>query len=79
MSELARRVELSRPLTHMHLKRLEAAGLVEGHLELSAEGRALRLYEVLPFSVQLTPQVMARVAESLSSEANDQNATEKET
>ncbi|HUR22706.1 MAG TPA: winged helix-turn-helix domain-containing protein, partial [Acidimicrobiales bacterium] len=30
VSQLARDVELGRPLVHMHLQRLEAAGLVKG-------------------------------------------------
>ena len=59
VSELARRLEISRPLLHMHLRRLEAAGLVVGHFELSAQGKALRFYDVAPFQVQITPQVIA--------------------
>jgi DNA-binding MarR family transcriptional regulator len=31
VSQLARDVRLSRPLVHMQLQRLEAAGLVSGH------------------------------------------------
>jgi DNA-binding transcriptional ArsR family regulator len=40
VSQLAREVHLSRPLVHMHLQRLAAAGLVSGRLELSEEGKA---------------------------------------
>lgn len=35
VSHLAREIGISRPLLHMHLQRLEAAGLVVGTLELS--------------------------------------------
>ena len=33
VSELARRLEMNRPLLYMHLQRLEAAGLVSGGTE----------------------------------------------
>jgi DNA-binding transcriptional ArsR family regulator len=42
VSQLARDMGLSRPLVHMHLRRLEAAGLVSGRLELSNVGKASR-------------------------------------
>ena len=48
VSELARRLELSRPLLYMHLGRMEKAGLVAGTLELSADGKALKYFELLP-------------------------------
>ena len=66
VSGLAREVGLSRPLVHMHLQRLESAGLVTGHLELSEEGRALKLFELKPFALNLTPAVIAEAARTLS-------------
>lgn len=62
VSELARRLEMNRPLLHMHLRRLEAAGLVTSTLELSADGRAMRFYEVAPFDLHLTPASVAAAA-----------------
>ena len=41
VSHLAREIGISRPLLHMHLQRLEVAGLVVGSLELYDDGRAL--------------------------------------
>ena len=38
VSHLAREIGISRPLLHMHLQRLEAAGLITGTLELSEDG-----------------------------------------
>jgi predicted transcriptional regulator len=58
-------VRLSRPLVHMHLQRLEAAGLVVGELELSDDGKARKFFEVAPFSLSLTPEVVAEAARSL--------------
>ncbi len=73
VSQLAREVHLSRPLVHMHLQRLEAAGLVTGHLELSDEGRALKFFEVTPFELRLTPDAVAEAARTLKNEADDES------
>jgi DNA-binding transcriptional ArsR family regulator len=54
VSELARRLELSRPLLYLHLERLERAGLVIGRLELSDSGRAMKFYELTDFDLHIT-------------------------
>lgn len=59
VSELARRLELSRPLLYMHLEKLEAAGLVRGALELSQDGKAMKYYELTDFDIRLTPAIIA--------------------
>jgi predicted transcriptional regulator len=66
VSRLAREIGMSRPLLHMHLQRLEAAGLVSGSLELSEDGKAMKFYEVTPFAVRLTPALVAAAARTLS-------------
>jgi DNA-binding transcriptional ArsR family regulator len=68
VSRLAREVQLSRPLVHMHLQRLEAAGLVTGQLELSEEGKAMKFFEVTPFDLRLTPASIAAAATTLTRE-----------
>ncbi len=65
VSQLAREVGISRPLLHLHLQKLEAAGLVSSKLELSAEGKALNFYELTDFAVELSPSVIAEAASSL--------------
>jgi predicted transcriptional regulator len=65
VSQLARQVGLSRPLVHMHLQRLEAAGLVTGRLEISDDGKAMRFYEVAPFAIHVTPELLVAAAETL--------------
>ena len=67
VSQLARDLQMSRPLLHLHLQRLEAAGLVRGTLELSPDGKAMKFYEVAPFSIEITPGSLARASESLTS------------
>lgn len=66
VSELARVLEMSRPLLHMHLKKLEAAGLVTGTLELSEDGKAMRYFEAADFVITLTPEIIASSAAMLS-------------
>ncbi|MGW7354441.1 ArsR/SmtB family transcription factor [Streptomyces sp. NPDC054784] len=66
VSRLAREIGMSRPLLHMHLQRLEAAGLVVGSLEVSAGGKAMRFYEVAPFAYALTPEAVATAAGTLT-------------
>lgn len=58
VSELARRLEMSRPLLYMHLDRLEKADLVRGHLELSDDGKAMKYYELVPFELRVTPETV---------------------
>jgi predicted transcriptional regulator len=48
----------------MHLQRLERAGLVRGTLELSPDGKAMRYYEVVSFSIELTPESVRRAVRS---------------
>jgi ArsR family transcriptional regulator len=66
VSQLARDLGIGRPLLHMHLQRLEAAGLVEGRLELSDDGKATRWYSVTDFSVRLDAASIAAAAASLT-------------
>lgn len=66
VSRLAREIGMSRPLLHMHLQRLEAAGLVIGSLELSETGKAMKFFEVAPFFYALTPEVITGAAATLT-------------
>ncbi len=66
VSELARELRISRPLLHMHLQTLEKAGLVVGHHEISADGKALRYYQVTGFDERLTPQTITQAAKTLA-------------
>ena len=66
VSQLARQLGMSRPLLHMHLQRLESAGLVTSALELSDDGKAMRFFEVTPFALLLTPATIAEAARTLT-------------
>ena len=68
VSRLARVVGISGPLLHMHLQRLEAAGLVVGTLELSDDGKAMKYFELAGLDLHLTPDTLARAARTLTSD-----------
>ncbi len=66
VSRLAREIGISRPLLHLHLQKLEEAGLVTSKLELSPDGKALNYFEVTDFAFHLTPAAVADAAKTLT-------------
>jgi DNA-binding transcriptional ArsR family regulator len=66
VSQLARELGIGRPLLHLHLQKLEDAGLVASRHEVSTDGKALKYFEVAPFVISLTPADIAQAAETLS-------------
>ena len=66
VSQLARELGISRALLQVHLRKLEAAGLVSADIEVSADGKAMKFYEVMPFSVVLTPELIETAARTLT-------------
>ena len=65
VSRLARSLGISRALLQVHLRKLEAAGLVSATIEVSEDGKAMKFYEVTPFALHLTPEVIADAARTL--------------
>jgi ArsR family transcriptional regulator len=78
VSHLAREIGVSRSLLHMHLQRLEAAGLIVGKLELSEDGKAMKFYEVADFDLHLTASVLAEAAETLTKAGPEKGPAPKE-
>ena len=78
VSHLAREIGVSRPLLHMHLQRLEAAGLVVGSLELSEDGKAMKFYEVADFDLRLTAPALAVAARTLTRSDPEKGPAPKE-
>ena len=66
ISAMAREIGISRPLLHLHLQKLEDAGLVVSQLELSSDGKALNFFDLTDFAVQLTPEAIAAAAATLT-------------
>jgi DNA-binding transcriptional ArsR family regulator len=73
VSELARRLGISRPLLYMHLDRLEKAELITGQLELSEDGKAMKYFSLAPFEVRLTAEEIS--AAVLADGASGQDAS----
>ncbi|SHN43589.1 ArsR/SmtB family transcription factor [Cryptosporangium aurantiacum] len=69
VSELARRLQMNRPLLYMHLQKLEAAGLVTGELVTAPDGSSVKYVEAVPFTVALTLDAIALAAQSLTGPA----------
>lgn len=59
VSELARRLGMSRPLLYQHLNRLEAARLIESGVEQLGESRLRKHYWVSPFHLEVAPALIA--------------------
>jgi len=78
VSHLAREIGVSRPLLHMHLRRLEAAGLVVGTLELSEDGKAMKFYAVADLDLHLTASTLAEAAETLTRSDPEKGPAPKE-
>ncbi len=60
LSEIAKKVGISRALAKVHLKKLRESGLVESRiLTLEEEARALRFYKILDFSFNISNESLA--------------------
>jgi DNA-binding transcriptional ArsR family regulator len=66
VSRLAREIGISRPLLHLHLKKLEDAGLVSSQLELSSDGKALNYFTAAEFAVDLRPSTIVEAVKTLT-------------
>ena len=66
VSQLARELGISRALLQVHLRKLEAAGLVSADIEVSADGKAMKFYEVTAFAFLLTPEVIEDATRTLT-------------
>ena len=85
VSELARRLGISRPLLYMHLNRLQEAGIVTGQLELSEDGKAMKYFELAPFELRLTAETIIQAlqngdqAAGQSGQGHDDHTEESDT
>ena len=74
VSHLAREIGVSRPLLHLHLQRLEAAGLVVGRLELSEDGKAMKYFELADLDSHLDPATIVAAVQTLSPTSSSTSA-----
>jgi len=66
VSQLAREVGISRPLLHLHLQKLEEAGLLTSTLELSRDGKALKYFAVADLAIALDPAALVQADRTLT-------------
>jgi len=66
VSQLARELGISRPLLYLHLQKLEQANLIEGHHEVSENGKAMKYFEVIPFHISLTAELVKALEATLT-------------
>lgn len=66
VSQLARDLNISRPLLHLHLQKLEAAGLVVSQMEISNDGKALNFFDAAPFAIALSPATITDAVATLT-------------
>ena len=69
VSRLARQLGISRALLQVHLRKLEAAGLVSADIEVSEDGKAMKFYQVTHFALQLTPKTIMVAARTLHTDS----------
>ncbi len=66
LNEIANSLNISRALAKVHLKKLEKAGIVKSRIELAeGEAKALRYYELKPFDIHVSPQILKKEVESI--------------
>jgi predicted transcriptional regulator len=76
VSQLARELGISRALLQVHLRKLEAAGLVSAVIEVSEDGKAMKFYEVTPFAIELTPKEIMAAATTLTAASEQDSEAE---
>ena len=69
VSSMARDLGISRPLLHMHLQKLEAAGLVTGESSVADDGKARNYYRVTDFSIHMNPETIRLATRTLQGQA----------
>lgn len=71
VSELARMVNISRPLLYLHLRKLEQAKLVKGNHEISDDGKAMKYYEILNFDLSINPEMLFELSKNVTLKNNE--------
>ncbi len=66
VSELARLVNISRPLLYMHLRKLESANLIKGNHEISEDGKAMKYYEIQQLDLHVNPKLLFELSKSVT-------------
>ncbi|BCU68030.1 transcriptional regulator [Sulfolobales archaeon HS-7] len=69
LSDLAKKAGISRALAKVHLIKLQKAGIVKSRIVVSQDvAKALRYYELVEFSISVSPEEVVRLMEGRSNE-----------
>ena len=61
LTEIAKRLDISRALAKIHLIKLERAGIVKSRVVLvEGEARALRYYKLQDFDIHVSPEILQK-------------------
>ena len=71
VSELAKLMNMSRPLLYMHLRKLEEANIVAGSYEISEAGKSMRYYEARRFLINLSPELLFEISKHIEIEQDN--------
>ncbi|MCP2337598.1 ArsR/SmtB family transcription factor [Actinomadura rupiterrae] len=71
VSQLARELQMSRPLLHIHAQRLEEAGIIRATLELSKDGKAMKYLELTSFEIVLSAASIAAAVPTLGTDTKE--------
>ena len=66
VSQLARELNISRPLLYLHLKKLEEANLVSSNMEILDSGKAVKYYILNSFQFEMNEQIVHELAPTLT-------------
>jgi ArsR family transcriptional regulator len=66
LNEIANTIGISRALAKIHLKKLEKADIVKSRIVTAKdEAKALRYYELKPFDIHVSPQILKKEVEKI--------------
>jgi len=65
VSELAKIIQISRPLLYMHLKKLEEASLVTSYYEISDSKKTMKFYQLKDFNIILSPDLLEKIGKTI--------------
>ncbi|MGE7024345.1 ArsR/SmtB family transcription factor [Solibacillus cecembensis] len=66
VSQLARELDMSRPLLYLHLQKLEEANIVSSDMKLPESGKAAKYYMLNSFELQLNEELISKLEPTLT-------------
>lgn len=66
VSQLAKELNISRPLLYLHLKKLQESNIVSSNIELLENGKAAKYYTLNHFNILLNEQLISDLISTLT-------------